>query len=71
MSKNGGESPAISNATTTILNVDHTQEFQECMHLYDVGKGVHLFDTIALAIAFHECSCNVQLVITKTSANNY
>ena len=48
-----------SKPTTTVVHVDHTEEFQECMNSYEVGNGVHSFETIALAIAFYECSCNV------------
>ena len=41
------------------------------MDSYKIGNGVHLFDMIALAIAFYECTCNVHLVVTKSSAHNY
>ena len=41
------------------------------MNSYQVGNGVHLFDMIALASASYECSCNVCLVVTKSSAQNY
>ena len=56
------------------MNLDYTREFQECMDTYEIGIGVHSFDMIhmiALAIAFYECTCNIHLAVTKSSAHNY
>ena len=66
MNDSGAESPTTSKPTTTIVQVDHTKEFQECMKSYDIGV-----NTIALAIAFHKCTCYFQLVIARNSVNNY
>ena len=65
------ESELVSRTTTKIVNLDHTKEFQECMDSYEIGNRVHSFDLIALAIAFYECTCNVCLVVTKSSAQIY
>ena len=46
------------------------KEFQECMDTYEIGNGVHSFNTIALDIAFYESTCNICLVLTKSSAHN-
>ena len=35
------ESKVVSKTTTEIVNLDHTQEFQECMESYKFGNGVH------------------------------
>ena len=38
----------------------------------EIHNGVSSFDTIVLAIAFFESTCNIcSLVVTKSSANNY
>ena len=65
------ESTLASRTTAKVANLNHTREFQECMNSYKVGNGVHSFNMIALAIAFYECSCNVCLVVTKSSAQTY
>ena len=65
------ESELVSRTTTKIVNLNHTKEFPECMNSYKIGIGVHSFDMIGLAIAFYECSCNVHLIVTKSSALNY
>ena len=36
-----------------------------------IGNGVHSFNTIVTAIEFYECTCNIHLVATKSSAHNY
>ena len=41
------------------------------MDTYEIGKGVHSFNMIALAIAFYESICNIHHVVTKSSAHNY
>ena len=65
------ESELVSKTTTKIMNLNHMKEFQECMDCYKIGNEVHSFDTIALAIAFYECTCNIHLVVIKSSAHNY
>ena len=65
------ESELVSKTTTKIVNLNHTKEFQECMDIYEIANGVHSFNTIALAIAFYECTCNIHLVVTKSLAHNY
>ena len=65
------KSELVSKTTTKIVNLDHTMKFQECMDSYEIWNGVHPFDMIALAIAFYECTCNIHLVLTKSSAHNY
>ena len=67
----GIESKVVSRTTTQIVNLDHIKEFQESMDSYKIGNGVCSFDTIALAIAFFECTCNVHLIVTKSSSHNY
>ena len=64
------KSKVVSRTTTEIVNLDHTKEFQ-CMDSYEIGHGVHSFNMNALAIAFYECTCNIHLVVTKSSAHNY
>ena len=63
------ESELISKTTTKIVNLDHTNEFHDCMNTYKIGNGVNSFDMIALGIAFYECTCNIHLVTTKSSAH--
>ena len=65
------KSELVSKTTTKIVNLDHTMKFQECMDSYEIWNGVHSFDMIALAIAFYECTCNIHLVLTKSSAHKY
>ena len=31
----------VSKTTATIVNLDHTKEFQDCMDLYEIRNGVH------------------------------
>ena len=65
------ESELVSKTTTKFVNLDHMKEFQECMDSHKIGFGVHSLDMIAMAIAFYECTCNIHLVVTKSSAHNY
>ena len=65
------ESELVSRTTAKMVNLDHTKEFQECIDTYEIGNGVHSFNMIALAIAFYESTCNICLVVTKSSAHNY
>ena len=65
------ESKLVSTTTMEMVNLDHTKEFQECMDSYAICNGVASFNTIALAIAFYELTCNIHLVVTKSSENNY
>ena len=53
------ESMLASKTTAKVVNLDHTNEFQECMNSYEAGRGVYSLDMIALAIAFYEYSCNI------------
>ena len=53
------ESTLTLKLKATVVHVNNTKEFQECMNSCEVGNGVHSFDTIALAIALYEWSCNV------------
>ena len=50
------ESMPASKTTAKLANLNHTKKFQECMNSYEVGDGIHSYDTIALPIAFYECS---------------
>ena len=65
------KSELVSKTTAKIVNLDHSKEFQECMDSYEIGNWVHLFDMIDLGIAFYKCTCNVCLVVTKSSGHNY
>ena len=65
------ESELVSKSTTRTVNLDHMKELQECMDSYNIGNGVHSFDMIALTIGSYECTCNICLVVTKSSAHNY
>ena len=65
------ESELVSKSTTKIVNLNHMKEFQECMNSYKNGNGVHSFNMIALAIVFYECTCNIHLIVTKSSEHNY
>ena len=65
------ESQQVPTTTMAIVNIDRMKAFQECMDSYGILNGVPEFDIVALAIAFYESTCNTQLVITKSSANNY
>ena len=49
-----------------MMNLDHTKAFQERMDSYGIHNGVAEFDTIALAIAFYESTCNIHLIVTKS-----
>ena len=62
---------SLSNSTTKIVNFDHMKELQECMDSYKIGHGVCSFDTIAFVIAFYERTCNICLVVTKSSTHTY
>ena len=65
------ESKLVSTTTMEMVNLDHMKEFQECMDRYGIHNGVASFGTIVLAIPFYELTCNICLVVTKSSANNY
>ena len=65
------ESELVPRTTTKMVNLNHMKEFQECVDSYEIGNGVHLFDMIVLAIAFYESTCNVHLIVTKSSAHDY
>ena len=65
------EPEIVSRTATKMVNLKHMKEFQECMDTYEIGNGVHSFNTIALAIAFYKSTCNIFLVVTKSSAHNY
>ena len=54
-----------------MVNLDHTKAFQECMDSYGIHNGVASFDTIELAVAFCELTCNTHLIVTKSSGSNY
>ena len=62
------ESELVSRTTTEMVNLDHTKEFQECMDIYEIGNGEHLFNMIALAIAFYKSIRKICLVVTTSSA---
>ena len=53
------------------FNIDHDDEFKECMESYDIQNGADSFDIIVNAIAFYEGRYNIQLVIQKSTPDSY
>ena len=65
------ESELVSKTTTKIVDLDHMKGFQECLDTYKIGNVAHSFNMIALANVFYESTCNIHLVVTKSSAYNH
>ena len=53
------ESATMKKTEVNVQNIDHEDEFKECMESYNIQNGADSFDIIMNAIAFYEGRYNI------------
>ena len=64
------ESVTMEKKENNVENIDHEDEFKECMESYNIQNGADSFDIITNVIAFYERRYNIQLGIEKSTPDS-